>query len=779
MGRGKSKHTLLILFTAVLGIVLIVRLFILTVLQSDKWQKYADDVSQRIVYETAPRGDILDRNGQCLASSRPVYSVNISRVGLTSEKALQISSKVMEILEEQGENIAVTQDEIRNKMKTSDYYSYMPIQLAVDISKDTADIIKKYNYNGVQISTDYVRVYPNGALASHVIGYLGRISEYEEDEFVGERGYRKEALIGKDGIEKAFESTLKGEDTAIKFQVDSSGKVRGCLGNIGGSKGSDIKLTIDADLQRTTEDALEQAIEKAASGGMFVSEYGDYYMTYAQNTATGAAVAIDIKSGEVLAMASFPDFDPNDFTGEISEAKWESLQRENENDPLSPSPLYNVATMTAVQPGSVFKPITALAALDCGLDRNRYLYDDGYIDTGGSFYGCHLWNEQKMTHEYIDLKKAIRVSCNYYFYDIACGYDFASGKDLGYNKKISSNRIMSLAYSLGLGQKTGIEINESEGSVPSESLKKQGIKNSLRNYLFAESETYFEKNSLKDRERTRKNIEKIVNWADKDLTLDEIIGKLCNESFVKDDKAEELAAVCKYNYFEQMGWNTGDLLNISIGQGDNAYTTLQIAAYMAALGNGGIKNNITLIADSPNITGRDSGISRQDIEYVIEAMRGVAQGIDGSLYRAFGRFPYDVAAKSGTAQKAGYINTEDEEDYLRRHLHLIAPEISFENVKKESKRLMEEYPDYYESEDIALRRAVINLSDSKITSENLDAYKKKYDSFAWTAALAPADDPQIAVAVMLVQGKTSANAAPVVREIIGKYGEKSGWEKLF
>ena len=178
MSREKSKHTLLILFTAVLGIVLIVRLFILTVLQSDKWQKYADDVSQRIVYETAPRGDILDRNGQCLASSRPVYSVNISRVGLTSEKALQISSKVMEILEEQGENIAVTQDEIRNKMKTSDYYSYMPIQLAVDISKDTADIIKKYNYNGVQISTDYVRVYHNGALASHVIGYLGRISEY-------------------------------------------------------------------------------------------------------------------------------------------------------------------------------------------------------------------------------------------------------------------------------------------------------------------------------------------------------------------------------------------------------------------------------------------------------------------------------------------------------------------------------------------------------------------------------------------------------------------------
>ena len=779
MGSRKSKHTLLILFTGVLCAVLIVRLFILTVFQNEKWQKYVEDISQRSVYETAPRGDILDRNGNILATSRPVYSVKINRLGLTSENALSISSEIIDILAEQGEDIRITQNEIRSLMDNPDYYSYMPVELADDVSESTVRKIEECNYKGVQIFTDYVRTYPNGTLASHVIGYLGRITEDEEEELVGQRGYRKDALVGRDGIEKAFENSLKGQDTVSTLQIDSDGRVCRNLGKTIGSKGKDITLTLDAELQKTAEDALEQAINKASSGGVFESAYGDYSMTYAENAAAGAAVAIDVKSGQVLAMASFPDFDPNDFVDGMTEEKWETLQRKNEYDPLSTSPLYNIAAMTAVQPGSVFKPVTALAALDCGLDRNKYLYDDGYIDIGGSEYGCHLWNDSEMKHGFVNLKDAIKVSCNYYFYDIASGYDFASGEDLGYNKKIDINKIVSFAYSLGLGQKTGVEISESQGTVPSDSLKKQGVKNSLRNFLLAESETYFEKSSLKDRENARKNIEKIVNWSDKDLTLDEIIGKLCNESFVKRDKAEELAAVCKYNYFDQTEWNIGDLFNISIGQGDNAYTVLQVAAYMAALVNDGIKNRITLVADSAEDTGRDTGISSQDIRDVIDGMRCTAQEKEGSLYSAFGRFPYDVAAKSGTAQKAGFIDTEEEKDYLRRYLHLIAPDVSFEEVQNEAGRLMGEYPDYYDSEDIALRRAVINLSSDRITSEDLDAYKKKYDSFAWTAALAPADDPQIAVAVMLVQGKTSANAAPVVREIIGKYGEKSGWEKLF
>ena len=334
---------------------------------------------------------------------------------------------------------------------------------------------------------------------------------------------------------------------------------------------------------------------------------------------------------------------------------------------------------------------------------------------------------------------------------------------------------------LGLGRKTGIEIEESAGVLPSEELKEEGVKSSLRNYLLAEEETYFKKDTLKDRKQTRKNIEKIVKWADKDLTLEKIIGKLTKEKFIRQDKAEALASVCKFTYFDQIKWTLGDTFNISIGQGDNAYTTIQMASYISALANGGVMKPVTLIASRSrqNVT-REAGIpDKADINYIISAMTRVTGDKDGSLYRAFAAFPYSVAAKTGTAQRAGKKSVEDEREYLRKHLHLIAPDITMSQVEAEAERLKEDYPDLYKDDRAALRRAVINKSRNEIGADGIDLYKEGYDSFAWTVALAPADDPHIAVAVMLIQGGESSNAAPVVREIIGKYGEDSQWEKSF
>ena len=778
--EGKSRHLLIIWFAGILGIVLCVRLFVLTVIDKEKWTSYADDVSLRATYETAPRGDILDRNGKVIATSKAVYSVNISRVNLTEDKAFENAAAVMDILKENDEDIEITQSEIKKNLSDTGYNAYLPITLSEDVSFKTAEEIKSENYPGVQIAVNYIRDYPQGELASHVVGYLGRISEEEEETYVKEKGYRKDALIGKSGIEKEFEEKLKGEDSVSSLQIDSSGKVTKLLSKSKAVKGEDLNLTIDIDLQKTVEESLEKAIKQAAVGGTFESEYGDYKMTKAENAAVGSAVALDVKTGEVLALANFPDFNPNDFAVSISSEKWQSLQRENKNDPLSPAPLYNVATMTAVQPGSTFKPITAMAALSCGLDKDRYLYDDGYIELGNRKYGCFLWNEKEEKHGYVNLTDALRVSCNYYFYDIASGKDFASGTSLNYNKKIDNSVILSYAEKMGLGEKTGIEIPESAGVLPTEKLKNDGIKNSLTSYLMAERETYFKKTLTDNKENLSNLIEKIVNWCDKDLTLEEIIGKLKRENAIKEDMVYDLARVCKYDYFNQSGWTQGDTFNISIGQGDNAYTTLQMANYMATMGNGGVKNRVSLVLGSSKKNESDNVSSdRENIDYLIDAMTEVTKGDGGSLQRAFAGFPYSVAAKTGTAQRSGYINTEDESDYIRRHLHLIAPDITYSQVKKEAERLMEEYPESYKSKDKAIRRAVINLSKKDLTYDSLDVYKEKYDAFAWTVALAPADNPQIAIAVMLVQGKTSSNAAPIVREIIGKYGENKGWEKSF
>ena len=503
-------------------------------------------------------------------------------------------------------------------------------------------------------------------------------------------------------------------------------------------------------------------------------------MTYAKNTASGAAVALDVSTGQVLAMASMPDFDPNEFAVAISREKWEALQRRNPNDPMSPAPLYNVATMSAVQPGSTFKPVTALAALSCGLDPERYLYDDGYVELGGKTYGCHIWNKAKVTHGYVNLKKALAVSCNYYFYDIASGRDLASGTSLGYQEKIDNDRILSYAKQMGLGERTGIEIPESTGVLPTEQKKKTALKNTLKRYLKEERETFFEEKFCRNETKVDSLAEKIVNWGEKDLTLEEIIGKLKQENSVKEDQVYRLASVCRYDYFDQMHWTQGDTFNLAIGQGEHAYTTLQMAQYMAALGNGGIRNSVSLTADASSKRSRQfsgSQKTNEHIQYLIKAMTGVTEGEDGSLRSLFSSFPYTVAAKTGTAQRTGSISSEEEASYLKRHLHLIAPDITFAQVQKEAERLRSRYPKMYGSESAALRRAVINLSRHHITYETIDAYKEKYDNFAWTVALAPAEDPQIAVAVMLVQGKTSANAAPIVREIIGKYGEIQGWEK--
>ena len=260
--------------------------------------------------------------------------------------------------------------------------------------------------------------------------------------------------------------------------------------------------------------------------------------------------------------------------------------------------------------------------------------------------------------------------------------------------------------------------------------------------------------------------------------MNQLIGKLKKDGSIRQNKVVQLAEICKYSYFDQMGWTLGDTFNTSIGQGDNAYTVLQMAHYMATLGNGGVRNDVSLI-DDDSVDSEDGDINEEHIDVVIDAMTDTTSDPGGDLYGTFGSFPYKVAAKTGTAQRAGRINTENEIDYIRRHLHLIAPDVSLEAAENEADRLMEMYPHIYRNKTDALRKAVKGLSENDITAEDIDRYKETYDNFAWTVALAPADDPEVAVAVLLIQGGASSNAAPAVREIIGKYGEISRWEKLF
>ncbi|MDD3168090.1 MAG: penicillin-binding transpeptidase domain-containing protein [Eubacteriales bacterium] len=666
---------------------------------------------------------------------------------------------------------------VRNELSSQGYRKYMPAKIAGGVSNKTIVIIEEKNSDlpGVEVVAESVRYYPNGNTAAHVLGYLGQISESEKAKY-DDKGYKTTDMVGQEGIEKAFESTLKGQDGTKNVEVNAFGELVRVINETEPQKGKDVYLTIDLELQKTAETALQQALTEIQKAGTFQSQWGDIkYGTAYKNANVGAVVALDVKTGDVLAMASHPNFDPNLFATGISKEDWNALQGQNLRDPLSPLPLFNVAARTAVQPGSTFKLVTATAALESGLDPARKLRDGGYVKIGNRTYGCLIWNRYKGNHGYINLAEAIEVSCNYYFFDIATGRDFYKRTSLGLREPMNIEKITSYAQQYGLGLKTGIEIPETVVPVPSQERKLASMKSMLKNVLIGRAEIYFQKSIIDDKKKLTESIDTIVSWTEENPSRNELIERM-GDLGIKENLIETVADLCKFTYFNQAAWTMGDELNIAIGQGENAYTPLQMANYVATIGNKGIHNQVSLIkaieGEGAHIKEPGQKINIKEDEYldhIIEGMKLVATGSKGSLRGTFLNFPVQVAGKTGTAERAGKINPPDEVEYIMQYLPKINSSLKWVEVETELNRLMKEYPEIYTTRNYAVRQAVINLSDGKVTTAKMDAYKASYDNFAWVMAMAPAEEPKIAVAVLIFQGGTAGYAAPVAREVIAKY----------
>ncbi|MDD2503521.1 MAG: penicillin-binding transpeptidase domain-containing protein [Clostridia bacterium] len=667
---------------------------------------------------------------------------------------------------------------VRNELSSQGYRKYIPARIASGVSDETIVIIeeKSSDLPGVEVVAESIRYYPNGKTAAHVLGYLGQISESEKAEYVDEKGYKTNDLIGREGIERTLESSLKGKDGTKNVEVNALGELVRVINETEPKKGKDIYLTIDLELQKAAEAALEQALTEIQKAGTFESQWGNYkYGTAYRNANVGAVVALEVETGEVLAMASYPAFDPNLFATGISNEDWNALQGENLRDPLSPLPLFNVAARTAVQPGSTFKMVTATAALESGLDPTKKLKDGGAVKLGSRTYGCLVWNTNRSNHGFINLYEALEVSCNYYFFDIATGRDFSRGVSLGFKDPINIEKITSYAQQYGLGLKTGIEIPETVIPVPSQERKLAQIKAMLRNVLIGRAEIYFEQPLIKDKEKLNESIMTIVSWTEENPSRNELIRRLGTLG-VKENLIETVADLCKFTYFNQANWTTGDELSIAIGQGENAYTPLQMANYIATIGNEGVHNQVSLIGaiEGERALEKQPGKrielkDEKNLEHIIQGMKRVASGSRGSLRGVFANFPVEVAGKTGTAQRGGKINPPDEVEYIKQHLSGINSSLRWDNVEKEMVRLLEDYPDVYKTKNYAVRQAVINLSNGRVTEKKIDAYKADYDPFAWVMTLAPAEDPKIAVGVLLFQGGTAGYASPVAREVVAKY----------
>ena len=709
---------------------------------------------------------------------------------------------------------------VRDLIKSKIYTQYNPIILAKGISQKTVSQIEEnaINMPGVNVGVIQKRIYPFSTLASHVLGYMGSIPASKVEDMKSE-GYDADDLIGISGIEHSFEDMLRGRPGYKEVKVDSVGRVIEEMKSIPPKSGNDVYLTIDSKLQKVSEDALKRAIIAANTSGNFKSQFGDIKVgEYAPNAKSGALVAIDVKNGDVLSMASYPNFDPNKFVGGITTSDYDNYLPKNKNDLLAPNPLLNLATQGAFQPGSTFKLVTAMAALESGLNPYYSIHDTGVIKLGRRNFADYVWHHGGHNHGITNLFKAIQESCNIYFYIIGSNFNWLNHTSLNIN--MGAKKILEYARLFGLDDKTGLEnqLEERNGKVPSEEEKLKTTKLQLKYALEKTMRNHFDfLNPDKDKEEYENKINTIVSWIDEPKTpgRGETIRRL--KALGVDDKyVDSDADFIVYSYFNFAKWGIGDTFNLAIGQGENAYNPVQIARYIAAIANGGKLVKLNVVKDVETPKGRviekiEKSSTKipfkndNNLKIIKEGM--VRVSTEGLAKKAFKNFPVLVATKTGTAQKSGKIPSNNEFDYLMSHLgyyslnknevletyqklkakkeaELTSEKISELKAKIKNPSTSEEDKEKYE-EDLKsgvkvrlensdrinsyyLRKAIKELNP-KLTDIDIDRFKQDYGSFAWCVAFAPANDPQIAVVCMIPQGESSSYAVLPIREVLGQY----------
>ncbi|WP_296112999.1 penicillin-binding transpeptidase domain-containing protein [uncultured Anaerococcus sp.] len=611
---------------------------------------------------------------------------------------------------------------IDNTLNRQGNFGYRPINIVYNLDESTVLKIEEKidTGSGIVVETIPIRSYPNRNLASHVLGYMGPIATNQEvDKYVKERAYLRDEIIGKTGIEESYQDNLKGKNGRSLVTVDSTGNRRETISQTKSEPGDDVYLSIDSKLQKQAEDSLEGVLEALRETGFYESEYGSFTpFKMAPYAESGAVVVTDVKTGEVLALASYPSYDPNLFSTGISSSDWESLQVEDSDGPLAPRPMLNIATQTAVMPGSSFKLVTALAALEKGLDPLAINECHGFMEIGNRRFSCLIYTESGLTHGEENLYGAIRDSCNYYFYTLALGENPEDGDSL--TTKLELNDIRLAAEMLGLDEETGIEINipkEAKGNVPSIGKKVEVTKLMLKDYLVNNLSLFIKEGSKKSRSDYEKDISDVVKFTDnpKDWSRKDIIEFFDERGYdaeiIPDGQRAGLADTVKYTYLNQAVWDITDMLNIVIGQGQNSYTPMQMNRAVATLTNGGYLNKLTLINKIKN---HDSGevlfenvpenerIDIKDTKYLEDIKYGTL--LVAQKNAVLNQLPLDIGIKTGTAEVEG------------------------------------------------------------LNPDGTD-----YDTYAWMVGFAPYDNPEISISIVLTQGDTSYNASPIMRDIIARY----------
>lgn len=394
------------------------RLLYLQLIEGTRNRQLAENNRIRLIPKQPERGKILDRNGKILAGSRLSHSVFLWPLARKKGEWGNTVSRLSQILN-------IPESVIHQRLEQAGYNSPFLVRIARGISPAQVTALSEYGseLEGIQVDAEAVRYYPNGDLAAHVLGYTGELSD-EELKKRKQEGYRLGDVIGKMGIERAFESTLRGEWGGQQVEVDGSGQVVRILGQKPTQAGQDVTLTIDIEIQKAAEAAL-----------------GDR---------KGAIVAMDPRNGAILAMVSRPTFDPNLFSTRITDAQWKQLQSADH-------PFVDRA-LQAFQPASTFKIVTTAAALESGkFSPDTVLPTYPSIMVGGIVFND--WNRAGFGP--LDFPGAIAWSSDTFFYQVAM--------------TIGEHTLIDWTRRFGFGRKTGLEleIEESPGLVPDDAWKKK------------------------------------------------------------------------------------------------------------------------------------------------------------------------------------------------------------------------------------------------------------------------------------------------------------------
>jgi penicillin-binding protein 2 len=540
----RLRLTALVVLVFVCFGALVARFVWLQIIQYEKYHAQAEDNRIALVPIVPNRGLIVDRNGVVLARNYSAYTLEIT--------PSKLQANMDSVIDELAKLVVVEPKDrkrFKHLLEESKNFSSVPIRTRLTDDEVARFTAQRFRFPGVEVQARLFRQYPLGEIASHVVGYIGRINTREAEvieESDDAANYNGTDHIGKEGLEKRYERHLHGTTGYEQVERSAGGRAIRTLSRRPPVPGSNLILSIDIELQKVVEEA-----------------YGDF---------KGAFVAIEPETGDVLAYVSRPGYDPNLFVDGIDTQSWNELNTSPDR------PMLNRPLSGTYAPGSTYKPFMALAALEQG----RRTPSQGIADAGYFILGGHRFNDDKPGgHGFVNMHDSIVASCDTYYYQL--------GNEMGVDA------IHDFMKQFGFGEKTGIDLeHEKSGVLPSTAWK---------------------------RERFKRN-----------------------------------RAMQK--------WHAGETISVSIGQGANNYTMLQLAHAVSILANNGVvmkPHLVKIIEDGATRArtltvpkeSRRVPLKQENIDVIKRALVGVNTEPEGTGRIAFANAGYVSAGKTGTAQVIG------------------------------------------------------------------------------------------------------------------------------